>query len=45
MGILERNQEKLGKVITHSFVLEDWGRAFEARESRKAIKAVLVNPS
>jgi len=43
IGILERNKEKIRKVITHSYPLEDWEKAYMALERRKAIKAVLVN--
>jgi L-iditol 2-dehydrogenase len=43
LGILERNVGKIRKVITHSFALEDWEKAYAAIENRKAVKAVLVN--
>ena len=43
LGILERNKEKIRKVITHSFPLEEWEKAYEALENREAIKAILIN--
>ena len=43
IGILERNGEKIRKIITDSFPLEDWEKAYTAIENRKAVKAVLVN--
>jgi L-iditol 2-dehydrogenase len=43
LGILERNEEKIRKVITHAFPLVDWEKAYAAIENRKAVKAVLVN--
>jgi L-iditol 2-dehydrogenase len=43
LGILERNKEKIRKIITHSFPLEEWEKAYEALENREAIKAVLLN--
>lgn len=43
IGILERNEEKIKKVITHQYPLTDWELAYEKIESREAVKAVLVN--
>ncbi len=42
-GILERQQEKIKRLITHQFPLQDWESAYEKIESREAIKAVLHN--
>jgi threonine dehydrogenase-like Zn-dependent dehydrogenase len=44
VGILERQKERLKKVITHQFPLEDWRSAYDAIEARAAIKALLVPP-
>lgn len=43
IGILERNEEKVKKVVTHIFPLSDWELAYEKITNREAIKAVLVN--
>ena len=43
MGILERNEEKIKKVITHQYSLADWELAYEKIENREAVKAVLLN--
>jgi threonine dehydrogenase-like Zn-dependent dehydrogenase len=42
--ILERNEEKVKKVITHQYPLVDWELAYEKIASREAVKAVLLNP-
>jgi L-iditol 2-dehydrogenase len=41
--ILERNEEKVKKVVTHQYPLVDWELAYEKIENREAVKAVLVN--
>jgi L-iditol 2-dehydrogenase len=43
LGILERNEEKVKKVVTHQYPLADWETAYEKIANREAIKAVLVN--
>lgn len=43
LEILERNEDKVKKVITHQYPLLDWELAYGKIESREAIKAVLVN--
>lgn len=43
IGILERNQEKVKKVVTHQYALADWEMAYEKIANREAVKAVLVN--
>jgi L-iditol 2-dehydrogenase len=43
LGILERNEEKVRKVITHIYPLVDWELAYEKIENREAVKAILVN--
>jgi len=43
IGILERNAEKIKKIITHVYPLDDWQLAYEKLESREAVKAVLIN--
>jgi threonine dehydrogenase-like Zn-dependent dehydrogenase len=43
IGILERNEEKVKKVVTHQFALDDWELAYEKIANREAVKAVLVN--
>ena len=43
IGILERNQEKVRKVITHIYPLAEWELAYEKIENREAVKAILVN--
>ena len=43
IGILERNAERVKKLITHIYPLDDWQLAYEKLESREAVKAVLVN--
>jgi L-iditol 2-dehydrogenase len=42
--ILERNEEKVKKVVTHQYPLIDWELAYEKIASREAVKAVLINP-
>ena len=42
IGILERNPDKVKKVITHEYHLEKWQNAFQSMESREAVKAVLT---
>jgi threonine dehydrogenase-like Zn-dependent dehydrogenase len=41
--ILERNEEKVKKVVTHQYPLVDWKLAYEKIENREAVKAVLIN--
>jgi threonine dehydrogenase-like Zn-dependent dehydrogenase len=43
LRILERNEEKVKKVVTHQYPLLDWEIAYRKIENREAIKAVLVN--
>ena len=43
LRILERNEEKVKKVVTHQYPLLDWETAYQKIENREAIKAVLVN--
>ncbi len=43
LGILERNEAKVKKVVTHQYPLLDWEVAYEKIANREAIKAVLVN--
>lgn len=43
LGILERNEEKVKKLITHTYSLDDWELAYEKISTREAVKAVLVN--
>jgi L-iditol 2-dehydrogenase len=43
LGILERNETKVKKVVTHQYPLLDWETAYEKIANREAIKAVLVN--
>ena len=43
IGILERNQDKVKKVITHIYSLDDWEKAYEKLATREAVKAILVN--
>ena len=43
IGILERNEEKVKKVITHQYPLVEWEEAYEKIVNREAVKAVLVN--
>lgn len=43
LGILERNEEKIKKVITHQYALDDWELAYEKIANREAVKAVLIN--
>jgi threonine dehydrogenase-like Zn-dependent dehydrogenase len=43
IGILERNEEKIKKVVTHQYDLDDWQLAYEKIANREAVKAVLVN--
>ncbi|HZG25757.1 MAG TPA: alcohol dehydrogenase catalytic domain-containing protein, partial [Chitinophagaceae bacterium] len=43
LGILERNPEKVKKVITHRYALDDWELAYEKIANREAVKAVLLN--
>ena len=43
IGILERNEEKVKKVITHQYPLVEWEEAYEKIANREAVKAVLVN--
>lgn len=43
IGILERNPEKVRKVITHIYPLAEWEQAYEKIENREAVKAILVN--
>jgi L-iditol 2-dehydrogenase len=43
LGILERNEEKVRKVITHIYPLVEWEQAYEKIENREAVKAILVN--
>ena len=43
IGILERNAEKIKKIITHVYSLDDWQLAYEKLENREAVKAVLIN--
>ena len=40
IGILERNEEKVKKVVTHQYALDDWELAYEKIENREAVKAV-----
>lgn len=42
IGILERNPEKIKKVITHTFPLSEWQRAYQKVENREAIKVILT---
>jgi len=42
-GILKRNPEKISRVVTHEFPLKQWKEAYQALESRQAVKAVLTN--
>ncbi|NRA36797.1 MAG: zinc-binding dehydrogenase, partial [Planctomycetes bacterium] len=41
-GILERQHDKIAKVITHNYPLGQWREAYDKIENREAIKAVLV---
>ena len=41
IGILERNHDKIEKIITHKFALENWKEAYNKLESREAVKVVL----
>ena len=41
LGILGRNRERIERIITHRFPLDEWEKAYRMLESRKAIKAVL----
>lgn len=43
LGILERNEERVKKIITHQYELADWEVAYEKIANREAVKAVLVN--
>jgi len=43
LGILERNEDKVKKVITHIYPLDEWQIAYNKLETREAVKAVLVN--
>jgi L-iditol 2-dehydrogenase len=43
IGILERNENKVKKVITHSYPLDEWQVAYEKISNREAVKAILVN--
>ena len=43
LGILERNNDQISKLITHAYPLDEWEKAYEALENRKAIKAILNN--
>jgi L-iditol 2-dehydrogenase len=43
VGILERNTDKVKKIITHIYPLDEWQTAYSKLESREAVKAVLVN--
>jgi len=43
LGILERNEERVKKIITHQYELADWELAYEKIANREAVKAVLVN--
>ena len=43
IGILERNEDKVKKVVTHQYPLIDWEQAYEKIANREAVKAVLVN--
>ncbi|MCX7011440.1 MAG: alcohol dehydrogenase catalytic domain-containing protein [Candidatus Sumerlaeota bacterium] len=42
LGILERNRPRLEKILTHSFRLEDWEKAYAALENREAVKCLLT---
>jgi L-iditol 2-dehydrogenase len=41
LGILERNHDKIEKIITHKYALKHWEEAYKKLESREAVKAVL----
>ncbi len=43
LGILQRNEEKVKKVITHKYPLVEWETAYEKISNREAVKAILVN--
>lgn len=43
IGILERNEDKVKKVVTHQYALDDWELAYEKIANREAVKAVLLN--
>ena len=43
IGILARNEDKVKKVVTHQYALDDWELAYEKIANREAVKAVLVN--
>jgi L-iditol 2-dehydrogenase len=43
IGILERNEKKINKVVTHQYPLVEWEEAYEKIANREAVKAVLVN--
>lgn len=43
IGVLERNENKVKKVITHIYTLDDWQLAYEKLSTREAVKAVLIN--
>jgi L-iditol 2-dehydrogenase len=43
IGILERNEEKVKKVVTHQYPLLEWEAAYEKIANREAVKAVLIN--
>jgi len=42
LGIMERNQSLLQRLITHRFPLAEWEKAYRAIETRQAIKCLLV---
>ena len=42
VGILERNSDDIAKLVTHQLPLAKWQDAYNAIESREAIKAVLT---
>jgi L-iditol 2-dehydrogenase len=43
LGILERAEDKVKKVVTHQYPLLEWEQAYEKIANREAVKAVLVN--
>jgi L-iditol 2-dehydrogenase len=43
LGILERNRQKIERIITHQYPLEEWETAYSKLENREAVKAVLFN--
>ncbi len=43
IGILERQHDRIKRIVTHRYPLDNWRTAFDKLEQREAVKAVLVN--